>query len=501
MELSRREFVKTVCCSALASLGALSTWTRRVFADGSGLKGLSRLRVRAGENIFMAFNNIKDAEAGESDEFTSMRNIQKILSEMQVPQGTTVIGIGARTGSPEAPYALPGEMGYLWRTGDAWRGKVTSHIDARPVPLNLDDPIVVTQVGVLHESTAHHFELNSPEREGTVLWSLYNDDTGSPALGYGMHNLFDDVDGGLLSQIYKSSRKALKNPQSWATPKERAKLQRFMPNLKDDRVWSNFSQTLAKPVVHSEWLPYVRSQGWPGAAVVLRGSMENVTQFHLLEWVRKSPKEPEFEIGKGTHTLLKIRAGREARPFITVDDAEWTMVGFIWDLGSEMSSPSMPTYQNFSDIFGQDFHIHGFRDDGKVGGHTLCALLGSGKLSVSLYPLTFDENESAFLFNNDLRIVKDSIAQFDGGLVVRVANVGRNFVRNVSVQLSKRRLLGSLGAAENLVIPLLRPGEEKLVRFTGKTARDRQARRCLWIDRNGHFIEGEEAEKNNKVYF
>jgi hypothetical protein len=502
MKINRRDFLKNLGMTYLFGLlGSLPFFRRVANASSQGIAKLTRFRTRIGQNIFMAFNNIKNPEDGESDEFTTIRSVQEVLKRMEVPTGTSVIGIGARTGGPNAPYASPGEMGYLWKVGDEWNAKVTHHVDASPVPLHLDDPIIVSQVGVLYESTAHHFEINDPSLEGSVLWTLYNDDTGSKTLDVGMHNLFSDVDGGLLEQIYKSSQKATEKPEGWASSRDRSQLQKFMPRLSNDRVWNNFSATLGKTFVHTRWREYVREQRWPGAAVVLKGSMQNVTQFHLREWVRKSPQEPEFEIGKGTHTFLKIKAGREARPFITKEEGAWTMVGFIWDLDSQRSNPAMNVYRDFSDIFGQDFHIHGFKNDGSVGGHTLCALLGSGKLSVSLYPLSFDKNESAFLFNNDLKWVPDSVVQSSAGLSAIVHNDGENWVRNVSLQLSRKNGLGSYVDTEKQVLSLLKPGERRRVQFKGKAATIANAKRRLWVDREGHFLEGGSGAQNNRLEF
>jgi len=498
MKFTRRFFVKSSLFSLIAPLLSGSPF-RRTMAEVGRTFFAKFPRARAGENLFLTFNNIKDPEGGESDEFTSIRRVQALLAELGISDGTTVIGIGARTGSPSRPYATPGEMGYLWKMGEPWTGKVTSHIDASPVPLLLDDPIVVTQVGVLHESTAHHFEINDPSLEGSVLWTLYHDDTGSPTLGVGMHNLFSDVDGGLLEDLYDASRAALSHPNSWMTDRVRNRLITHIPDLRNNRVWDNFSSTLSNPFIHSRWLPYVRRQGWKGAAIVLRGSMENVTQFHLKEWVRKSPAEPEFEIGKGTHTSLKIKAGREARPFITHDDKTWTMVGFIWDLEASNRSTSMKTYRDFSDIFGQDFHIHGFSQDGTVGGHTLCALLGAGKLSVSLYPLTFERNATAFLFNNDLKIVPSSVAQSSAGLTVQITNSGENFARNVSVRLDRRAFPGVHVDPEDVVVPLMRPGQTVRVQFRGAAARRAGTRRRIRLDRDGHFLEGGSDKANNVV--
>src|SRR4051812_22924244 len=129
MKITRRQFV-TGGMFSLVGLMFMSSFFGRFLARAAQIAGRRFSRVRRGENLFMAFNNIRDPEAGESDEFTSIRKIHSLLSELQVPIGTTIIGIGARTGHPENPYGAPGEMGYLWKMGDIWNGKVTSPVDA-----------------------------------------------------------------------------------------------------------------------------------------------------------------------------------------------------------------------------------------------------------------------------------------------------------------------------------------------------------------------------------
>lgn len=500
MKYSRRNFLQTIFFgSGFLFLPWLSI--KNVLAKSKKFFLEKFPQADGKKNIFMAFNNIKDPENGESDEYSTIRQLHKILEELKVPPGASVIGIGARSGTPEDVFGAPGEMGYLWRVGTSWDGVVTDHRDASGVPLGLDDPMVVTQVGVLHESTAHHLEYNDASQEGRVLWTFYNDETGKPELGLGMHNIFEDVDGGLLDAIYKTSREALKKPNSWASSRVRKKLAHFIPDLNKDAVWNNFADSLASPHVHSQWMDYVRKEKWQGAAIVLKGSMANIAQFHLREWVRKSPSEPEFEIGRGTHTALRVRTGREVRPFITTGEDQWTMVGFLYDLDNKTSVPAMKEYRDFADIFGQDFHIHGFKNNNSVGGHTLFAMMGQGPLSVSLYPLEFFNGKSAFLFNNDLIAVKRSLQVTDNEVSVLVQNEGENFVRNIAVTLTVRDPRGLQINPEHVTIPFMNPGEVKRVTFRGSTARNSFARRRITVDRKANLFEGGEGKKNNFFEF
>jgi hypothetical protein len=495
MFFSRRKFLAG---SAGFSLLSLARPSKLVAA---ALKDRPLAGVDGRQNLFMAFNNIRNPEEGESDEFTTIRNIERVLAEVDVPRGSTVIGIGARTGSANDPYSAPGEMGYAWEYGTPFRASVTSIKDASATPLNVDDPIPVTQIAVLDESTAHRFEYDDPSRAGTALWNFYKDETTVEGVNLGMHNTFSDRDGGMLEAVFDQSQAALKNPKGWATSDARKSLQKFMPRLREDKVWKNLAQSMGNPVLHSEWLPYIRQQGWQGAAVILRGSMMNVAQFHLQEWNRHSPADPKFKVGSGMHGPLKIQMGQEVRPFITPAEGAWTMVGFIWDLENKTSTPSMREYESFSDLFGQDYHIHGFQDNGSIGGHTHFSALGEGKLSVSLYPLKFEAGKTAFLFNNDLKFDWGSLKQSTGGLKIKVRNDGQNFVRNLAVQLAVVGTLGHLDSPQKLLIPKMAPGESIEIYFQGDAGRAGTVERELWLDRDGHFIEGGEGTRNNRYRF
>ncbi len=494
MEFTRRRFLAS---SAGASLLSFFNPTR-LLADA--LKAKPFAKVDGRQNLFMAFNNIHNPESGESDEFTTMHNLERVLGEMDVPRGRTVIGIGARTGFANSPYSAPGEMGYRWEYGTPFEGVVTHIKDASATPLGKDDPIMVTQVAVLDESTAHHFEYNDPAQAGKALWTFYNDNTGE--LGKGMHNLFSDMDGGMLETVYNKSQAALRDPNGWGTSSARNALQKFMPRLGEDKVWNNLSKTLGNTLIHSEWLPYIRKQGWPGAAIVLRGSMMNVAQFHIQEWnFRAANDGHRIQIGKGKHGPFHIQFGQEVRPFITPAAGTWTMVGFLWDLQSGSSTPSMKDYSVFSDLFGQDYHIHGFQDNGSVGGHTHFSMLSEKKLTVSLYPLSFQGGQTGFLFNNDLRFDKSKALQSSSSFSINVVNDGQNFLRNVNVQIATVGLFEALGNIERIVIPKMAPGESVRVTFKGAAATSTTEQRDLWIDRNGAFIEGGAGTGNNRVRF
>ncbi len=152
MSITRRDLIKTTGISLLALITQNFLW--RSVASAGHFFSNSFSRLRSGENLFLAFNNIKNPENGESDEFTTIRNINNILNQMNVRNGTAIIGIGARTGSPADPYGTPGEMGYLWKKGEPWTGKVTHIKDARPVPLLVDFKKcqVLIRAGRQHES-------------------------------------------------------------------------------------------------------------------------------------------------------------------------------------------------------------------------------------------------------------------------------------------------------------------------------------------------------------
>jgi hypothetical protein len=484
MTLSRRRFIRNASAIPVVGLGVsgLSLGSR----SSAALAGLEY----RGENLYLAFNAIREVEAGESDEYTTIANIERILTELGVPSGTQIIGIGARSGTASDPFGKPGEMGYLWEFGSPWRGGVTSTVDASFVPLAKDDPIIVTQVGVLTPSSGHHFRYDNPDLRGSVLWTLFEDETVRPAYQIGFHNAFKDLDGGLTETIYHCSRAALKNPANWARPRDRAKLEKFMPDLRDDKVWSCFSQTLGEPFLIKHWQKYIKEQGWDGAGVVIQGEMANVLQFHLREWNQKSPNEPSFEIGQGTHPPLNIRHGREIRQFITKEPSHWSMVGFIWNMESSQASPPMHEWMRFSDLFGQPFHIHGFRSDGLIGGHTLMPLLSAGVLTVSLYPLSFKENETAFRLNNDLLMRRETLLVTEDLVQVDVQNHGDNFARNVVCSLRDRR-----GRGQSITLNVLNPHEIRNLRFARP---ERSGTYVLSIDSPKNFFEGGEGRKNNE---
>jgi len=493
--LDRRSFLGMTAAASTAML--VPSWIK-AFAAGTVQIATPSPEAGFAENLYWAFLPILSPEHGESDEFTTIANIERLLTEHGVPVGTTVIGIGARSGTVDDVYGAPGEMGYVWTFGEPWQGHVTNVKDASPVPLGKDDPIIVTQVGVLAEDTAHRFEIDDPSLAGSVLWTFYEDETVQTVLHRGLHNSFSDVDGGATETLFHYAQAARSYPDDWANAKARRRLAAYFPNLWDDAVWENFQATFGMDILHQQWLPYIRQQGWQGAAVVLRGSFMNVNQFHLREWNAKSPQDPEWELFKGTHTLLKVRYGREVRPYVDPESAEWTKVGFIWDMARADATPSMEYWQHVSDIFGHPFHIHGFRDDGAHGGHTLCCALGAtGKLSVALYPLRFAAGESAVLFNNDLQVVAESLVGTADGLRVTCRNNGENFARNVRVDLQE---MGGRDS-ESITLPLVGPRQDCVVEFKSALARSRTKDRAICVDVPGHFIEGGAGKKNNVLRF
>lgn len=476
---TRRTFV----ASASASVAALASprWIKAFGQSGTN---------PTGTNFFYAFNHIRDAETGESDEFVTIDHIERMLTMRGIQPGTTVIGIGARSGTANDPYGQPGEMGYRWTLGTQWNGVVTSTVDASPVALNRDDPITVTQIGVLDESTAHRFILDGRNAVGSVLWSLYEDDTMRPVIHRGFHNTFSDIDGGMVDALYGITRKAKAGIAPGAM--ERIRLKNYIPALADDLIWEHFRSTLGQPLIDKQWHAYIREQGWQGAAIVLRGTFANVAQFHLREWNNLTPQDPDFKLGVGIHGPLRIQYGREVRPFMDNETAEWTMVGFLWDEQATGTALPMPEFSKAIDIFGQDFHIHGFRDDGKHGGHTLFSMLGEGPLEVSLYPLSFAAGQAA-LYNTDLELLAET-AQQDGGVFsVSVRNHGETYVRNLGARLAAGLLV------EDAYIGLIAPGETARFVFVGPVAQRADRPRIVKLDYERRLLEGGAGRANNEI--
>ena len=501
---TRRVFVNWGAALPLAALLA----KQEALASAIGFKntGSQAFANRPfNKNLFMAFNPISNPEKGESDEFTTMRNLERILAEMNVPEGSHIIGIGARSGLPHAPYAMPGEMGYFWKYGSDWDGKITSPKDSSPLPFGKDDPVTVTQVGILDPQTAHRLTFDDANERGKVLWSLENDATTYPVIKRGFHNMFSVHDGGMIESIYEAGQAERKLGPAWATETWRKRLSAFIPDLNENQVWENFKASFPSGLLHERCHAYIKEQGWQGAAVVLKGKMANVAQFHLLEWNRLSPNDPEIEFGKGIHLgPLKVRLGREVRPFMNAGESSWTMVGFIWDMAAP-SQPAMSQWQDASDIFGNDFHIHGFRDDGAAGGHTLFSMLGQGELSVDLYPINFIEGAGAYCLNNDLEVMTSSLRQLSDGLQVKVRNNGEMFARNVRVDL---HILAKIGIAidrkegtESVVIPMLQPRQEMTLTFAGKNGLQTDRLRQVSIDPDANFKEGNGGRGNNVLRF
>ncbi len=448
----------------------------------------AKAAVGGGDNLYLVFNPLRNVEDGELNEYVTMAQLEKLLAEMKVPNGSTVIATGLRSGVAGQEYDLPGELALKWDLGSPWHGKVTHHLDSSPVPLSKEDPIVAGMFGVLNPATAHTFEVGDAKLQGSVLWTFSEDETVKEPFGIGFHNGFQDVDHGLTNALYLCSREA--KAGEFREDYWRSRMSQYMPNLQDDTIWNNFTSSIGKSWVESQWIPYMKKQGWVGAAIILEGSMMNPALFHMLEVKnRTSPQQPAFQIGKGTHTALKIRFGREVRQFVEPGESSWTAVGFLWDTGT----PEMQAWEQTSDVFGHDFHIHGARNDGTRLGHMLFSMLGSGNLKVSLYPLQYKNNENAFIFNNDLSLVPQSLSQTQSGLSIQVHNDGENFSRNVKV-----RLKGGFGK-ETVVIPTMAPKEKRVVIFNGQEGRNPSGKRIIEVDPDGDFLEGGKGRENNKL--
>jgi hypothetical protein len=478
---SRRSFVNFCAASPF-----LAAWDKSAAA-------LYRNTAPSG-NIFLAWNDIHGPENGESDEYTTIENIVRMVRDWGIPNGRRLIGIGARSGTPDATFEMPGEMGYSWLLGSPWEGLISNPTGGPALGLGMSDPIPVTQVGILDDHTAHRFTLDGSSMAGQVLWSFYNDDTFNERTHKGFRNLFSDVDAGLADTLFQAANLAKASPGNWATNAWRQKLARFMPNLASDEYWRAFVATLHSSILERDWLPYIRSQNWQGAAVVLRGSMMNVGQFYFKEWNRRAPSEPNFKVGAGMHGPLHMQYGREMVPVMRNEDSDWSMVGFIFDTER---NPDLVKWRRASDIFGQPYHIHGFRADGKHGGHTLMSTMGTGNLELSLYPLNFTSGESSYFFDADLRVVTSSLEQLSTSLSIQIENVGANFARNVTVKLEN--ILTN--RKEEVVIPMMRGGERATARFTGTIAKDQSARRRVTADPRHNFIETTAAQRNNVFTF
>jgi hypothetical protein len=494
MSFTRREFLQGsagALLSAYGLSGARFAWGAppKGFAT-TGATDFSRFSLNE-RNLFFAFNAIGEAEGGESDEFTTIENIERILAELRAPAGTRIIGIGARTGTESNVYGLPGEIGYTWKLGDPWNAKTTSAADGSALPLGKRDPLPVTQVAVLREETARPLEIPAGDLEDRVLWAFQHDDTFRQLYQHGFHNLFADLDDGRVDLLYRAAREAGKRGPGWATDDWKRDLRRVLPRLADEERWARFLEWFPGGFLRERALSEIRREGWEGAAVVLEGRFSNVVQFHLREWVRKTPKEPTFQLRKGTHVPpLNVKVGREVRPYLTAEPADWTMVGFLWDRKNRKSYPSISRWAQAVDLFGEDFHLHGFRNDGTAGGHTLFCT-GAGPLKVTLYPLSFVEGKSALVLDNDLAFLPETLRREGDQVVVSLRNDGENFSRNVKVALTAK---GKVRQSQSL--PVLRPRERREVSFRWE---DGLKRPELVIDREGRFLEGGEGTRNNRL--
>lgn len=441
------------------------------------------------ENFYFLFNNLRDVEDGELKEFTTIETIEKIFEREGIPKGSTVIATGLRSGTVENPYEYPGELALHWKYGSPWNGKVTHKVDASPVAFDKKDPVVTAMVGVLQENTAHHFVIDDPKRAGTSLWTFYKDDTVKTIFKKGLHNAFSDVDGGAANDIFKFSQRDYESKANW-----RKKLEKHFPNLSQNLYWQNLESTVDQGVLEKEWMPYIKAQGWPGAAIILRGSFMNILQFHFREVKHQiGVSDPAFAFGKGTHGPLNIRFGREVRPFTEPGESEWTMMGFLWNFDHPTHGDAMKVWEKASDVFGHPFHVHGFRNDGSRMGHTLFAQLGTGKLNVSLYPLGYNTNQDAFFFNNDLKVVPKSFQQLPTGLSVQIQNDGENFNKDIVIRLEAGN------QKEDVVLPLLKPHEVATVMFSGNIGKNTSAKRKVTLDPTPDFNEGGKGASNNRL--
>ncbi len=447
-------------------------------------------------NLYLLFNSVPQGESGESDEFTTAANLRRLLGELRVPWGATVIALGTRSGTPADPYGLPGEMALHWREGSPWTGVVTDPTDASPVAWGEDDPCPFLMVGVLDDATAHRFRIFG--QEGACLWNFYRDDTVRPLLGVGFHNAFSDRDGRLAETLYRSARGARRDPAGWATAGERDRLAGFLPLLRDDAVWDRFRSTWAVPLVKSSLLRYVRDRGWHGAAVVMRGAFESVVAFHQQAWNHRLPGEGDYELFTGGGGPLGFRYRSEYRSFAEPESAAWTMMGFLWNTEAQGAVPDVGRWMDDSDIFGHPFHVHGFRDDGSRLGHVLSACVGRGPIEIALYPLRFEQGNGAHAFDNDLRLLPETLRQTATELSVVLENDGESFARRVAVRLSD--FFGV--RKETVELPIVGPRERVRLRFTSSIGRDARAGyRDLRADHRKAFLEGGDGKANNRLAF
>jgi len=501
--LTRRKFVKSAASSLLGGylLGASEPLMAAIetFQNTGALPNFPKFK----DNLFMAFNPIHNAEGGESDEFTTIENVQRLITEMQVPKGSWVIGIGARSGTASDPYGLPGEMAYLWKVGEPWNQVVTSIKDGSAVPLNVTDPLTVTQVGVLDPETAIKVDLSQADMAGALLWTLQNDETGhqfdlpsGKKLHMGFHNSYSVFDNGLVETIFDAGQNAKTKGNNWSDDSWRKKLSRHIPDFKNDKIWERFVPSFPHGMLHEKCISILKENGWPAAAIVLEGNFRNVVQFHLQQWNRLTPKDPEVKFLQkdGKHFgLFKGKLGREVRPYITAPEAPWRMVGFIWDRDATNASPAMIHWRKAADLFGEDFHIHGFRKDGTAGGHTLFCTQGEGKITANLFPLRLQEGQNAHCFNNDLKFVENSVVWQGKNLEFTVQNDGENYARNVEVGLRVDKDIVKVSRVD-----LVAPRGKATIRWENAMGLfKKQSRGDLVMDPRGRFLEGNAGTENN----
>ena len=484
--MRRRDFLKN-SAGMVGAIGLTSFeiefcgFLRKAIAEDRGLK----------RNLMFAFNSMHDAGKGESDEYTTVANLFRIMREHGVPDGSWVTAIGVRTGNEDEAFSSPGELGFLWEVGSAWDGFVTNHKTGAATPLGLNDPIVVSQFCILDPKSAHRLDITDPSRKGEVLWTFHTDNTTVPVINMGAHNVYSGRDDGLSKFLFKAAVRANKSGRiSRGTEK---KLKAWLPALEDSNIWSNFRRTFAGGALKEEWLRYIKEKGWHAAGIVLKGSFMNVNQTYVSEWNKKHPKESAIKFFKGEHGPLKTQYGVELQLTMNRDTRDWVKVGTLWNSEATDVEEEVAHWKEFTDSYGHDFHIHGFTKERDEGGHTLFCQYGGGPLEVYLFPIQLNAGGGAYAFNNDLSFELDTITKDDRGLGLTVVNSGENFERNVEVTLSG----GLFRSREKIWIELLGPRQKRRINFSSKLAKAHDTRRKVTLDSGGRFIEGGENRTNN----
>ncbi len=466
-------------------------------------------RLAETPNEILIFNPNREIGAGgETQEFSTIENVKRVLRERGIQPHEIVLAVGDRSGRAGDPLGYPGEVivhGAWGEDGDGLQLVSEEPASGRTAPLREDDVILFTIVMRLDPATGIELPVyDDPSRAGTVLWSFHRDESAVRIgpLRFGFFNVFSDVDGGLTEDFFKAAEAAREAPGIWATEEWRSRLAAHVPPLEDDRIWKNLSQSMHEGLLFGEWIPELRRRGHAGAAVVMRGSAMNVNTFRVKKINRTKPSDPriKFKLDGGTPRFeLPQEAGLDAEH----DPARWTFVGLITDFENEAAfRPSLETWKHGSEAFGSGFHIHGYRQDGRKTGHVLTAMLGPEKLQVVLYPLDFSKPEKAMVHNNDLRLAAVTKLS-DGSVRAVVENLGENFARDVGVAYRVRtrnaRGSGTRVHEERVAIPLLGPREARTVEIVSPDgSRNGSVRSAtVIVDPGGDFLEGGQGRENN----